>query len=674
VAQLRQTVVVAPFRVAGASEALAYLRDGLVELLSARLADDSAARSVDAGAVLSAWRQAGLARDVDVPRDTVVRLAERLGARRVVIGSVVGTRSRVILSATVVTVPDGAVTGTATVEGPADSVTTLVDRLAARLLVQAAGEDGALAGQTTESLPALRAFLVGQAAFRGSRFDDALRAYERALQQDSTFALAALQLVRTADRLESAEDRSWALAVAWRGQRALSERDRAQLVALAGPRYPEPSPAVELLAAWERPVQLAPERGSGWYELGARLFHDGEVAGVRSPRARAAFALRRAIELDTSDAPARLLLAHLAAGVPPEPAAGPLPGPAALRDSTGQLAPFILWRAAVARGDSAALRRVRDAMPRLGRTNLRAIAQAAQFDGAALTDARRAVGLLRDRAVRSPDRQDAVEAAHALALNEGRVDDAARAVDELAELRPGGRAHLRLRVLDALYGGADRTAGEAAARELGRLVETGPGTVPTLLRAEREADACVVGQWRLAADDTAGVARLVAALEAARPAPAPDRPVVTPPGVCAGLLDAALAVTLRRRDAAARVAHLDSLALTAGAAGDAIAYAPILVARLHERLGDARGALAAVRRRAYMVGWPRYQAAALRDEGRYAALAGEVDAARAAYLRFLALRAGAPGTLAGEAREVRAALDQLAEPPPTDERATPAPR
>jgi hypothetical protein len=73
--RLRQQVVVAPFRVAGASASLAYLRDGLVELLSTRLADDTAARSVDAGAVLSAWRRAGLTGDADVPRDTVVRLA-----------------------------------------------------------------------------------------------------------------------------------------------------------------------------------------------------------------------------------------------------------------------------------------------------------------------------------------------------------------------------------------------------------------------------------------------------------------------------------------------------------------------------------------------------------------------------------------------------------------------
>src|SRR6185295_1689033 len=129
----KQRVLVAPFRVAGASPSLAYLRDGVVELLSTRLADDSLARSIDAGAVIGAWRSAGLAAAMDVPRDTVVRLAARLGAERVVVGGVIGTPARLVLRATVLRVPDGSVVGQASVEGSADSITAVIDHLAARL-------------------------------------------------------------------------------------------------------------------------------------------------------------------------------------------------------------------------------------------------------------------------------------------------------------------------------------------------------------------------------------------------------------------------------------------------------------------------------------------------------------------------------------------------------------
>jgi DNA-binding SARP family transcriptional activator len=665
VAPLRQTLVVAPFRVAGASESLAYLRDGLVELLSARLADDSAARSVDAGAVLSAWRRAGLARDVDVPRDTVVRLAATLGAERVVIGSVVGTRSRAIFSATVVTVPAGAVAGSASVEGPTDSLTALVDRLAVRLLAQEAGEDPALAGQTTESLPALRAFLAAQAAFRGTRYDDAARGFQRALQQDSTFALAALQLVRSADRLRATDDRQWALALAWRGRAALSERDQALLAALAGPRFPDPTPAAELLAAWERPARLTPDRAAGWVELGGRLFEAGAVAGVPSARARAAVALRRALDIDASDAHARLLLAQLAAPPPGTPAEAPLPSPAALRDSAGPLAPFLGWRVAVARGDSAALAAWRESLPRLGPANLRAIAQAAQYDVVGLADARRAVTILRQRAGRPAERQDAAQAAHALALNEGRLDDAARALAELAELRPGGGGAQRLRVLDALYGDASDEAADAAARALATA------------RPEQPADACVVAQWRLARGDTSGVARVADALRALPPpaaVPAGGAVAAAPPALCAELLDAALAVAGGADDAGARLARLDSLALTPATAGDAAAYAPILLARLHARLGDAAGALAASRRRAYMVGWPRYLATALREEGRWAALAGDVAGARVAWERHLALRAAPDAALAAPTETVRRDLAALAAAPAAPAAAEPPSR
>jgi TolB-like protein len=646
--QLAQRVVVAPFRVTGASASLAYLRDGMVELLAARLADDSGARSVDAGAVLAAWRAAGLLGSGQVARDTVVRLAGRLGAERVVVGSVVGTPSRVVLSATVVAVPSGTVSAEASVEGPADSVTALVDRLAARLLVLGAGEDASLASQTTGSLRALRAFLDGQAAFRRGSHAVAVRRYEEALQIDSTFALAALQLARSADRLQLGAPRTRGLAVAWRGRAELDERARALLVAMAGPRYPAPSTPDEQEAAWERLIDLTPDRAEPWFEFAARLFHDGAAAGIADARARALVALQRALTLEPTYTPARELLAQLqaasTAGTPPA------------IDDRMPLAPFLRWRTAVAHGDEGALRAQRASFTQLGPTNLRAIAMAGQLDAVGLDDVRRAVRQLGARGVRPAERVDAVLAEHALALNEGRVRDALAATDRLAELRPGTRAHLRLRVLDALYGDGRADAADAAARTLQRGVGAAPAAEPNA-RAMQLADACVVAQWRLARGDTGSVRRTIGQLRAE-----PLRiALAAPPGAssamaCAALLEAALAVEQQAPDAAVAVARLDSLVFTAGVSADAATYAPILVARLHARLGDARAAHDAVRRRTYMTVWPRYLATALRDEGRYAQLAGVSDSARAAYVRFLALRAEPDAELRAQADTVRSAL------------------
>jgi len=613
--------------------------------------------------VLRAWRAAGLAGNVDVPRDTVVGLAAGLGAERVVIGNVVGTRAHVVINASVIAVPSGAPLGEGTVEGPADSILTLVDRLAARLLLQEAGEmnaDGAIADQTTASLPALRAFLAGQAAFRRAEFAVARRAYERALRLDSSFALAALQLVRADDRLQVHAGRSAALALAWSGRDALGEQERAALTALTGPRYPAPSSADEQLAAWQRLVELAPDRAESWYELGLRFLHDGAVLGRSDWPRRAVSAFQRALSIDSGYAPARVALVQVAARSPS--IAGFVPGDSTLRAaSLGPLAPFARWRAAVAHGDARALDRIRDTLPRLGRANLRAIAQASQFDAGALDDGRRALRELHGRTTQLADRVDLAEAEHSLALNEGRQRDAVDAAGRLDDLRPGSDAALRLAVLDALYGDGDQRAAEAAIPDLVRTTLQ-PLSTQRTVRVRQTADGCVLAQWRLGHGDTTDVRRLADLLRAEPANGVVESVAVTPPWVCAGLVEAALAVQLGRPDAFRLLARIDSLALSPAVVGDAAAYAPLLLARLHERLGDVSGALAATRRRSYMVGWPRYLATTLRAEGRYAGLLGATEVAHSAYERFLALRAQADSALAPDVQAVRRAVTSLVPP------------
>jgi DNA-binding SARP family transcriptional activator len=650
-APLEQSVVVAPFRVAGASASLAYLREGMVELLSTRLADDSESRSVDAGAVLAAWRAANLFNPTEVPRGDVVRLAAGLGAERVVIGNVVGTPSRVVITAAVVDVGSQWTSGEATVEGPADSITALVDRLAARILLVGAGEDVTLSDRTTESLRALRVFLAGQAAFRRGSYPVALRHYEDAVRVDSTFALAALQLARTADRLHLTRPRTRALALAWRERDALDARARSLLVALAGPRYPEPSDPDELIAAWERLVTLTPDRAESWFELADRLAREGGPARLADARARARVALRRALGLDSTYVPARELLAQLEDPPPGDAERRRISGAPA--DSSLPLEAFLRWRSAVILGDSASVRGVRSRFSDLGPRNLRAIAATALAEAISLGDARRAVRQLLAKGAGLDDQLDAVLADHALALNQGRLRDAENATVRLAELQPGTHTHLRLRVLDALYGDGDTTSAETAVRALERRSGPRPGADPST-RAVELADACVMAQWRLHRNDTTGVPRAIERLRADSLAAGLAAPPLAAGSVaCSELLEAWLAVTLVQPDAGRAVARLDSLAFTAGPSGDAIMYAPVLIARLHERLGGPHAALAAVRRHAQGVGWPRYLATGWHDEGRYAMAAGATDEAREAFRRYLILRAQPDPELRSEVEKVR---------------------
>jgi len=604
-----------PFRVAGADKSLGYLRDGMVELLSTRLADDSAARSVDAGAVLGAWRTAGIATAMDVSRDTVVKLAARLGAERVVIGSVVGSASRMILRATVLSVPSGTVSAEATVTGPSDSLTVLIDRLAARLITSEAGEEDRLPTNAPTSLPALRSYLAGQAAYRKGDFPAALDEYGKALVADSSFALAALHAAVAAEQVGDDEEVRRGVALAWGSRAELGERDGALLAAIAGPRYGSPSRAAEQNAAWQHVVDLAPASAESWFALGARLYHDGASAGVPSARGRATAAFERALSIDPNYLPARRYLVDTIKRPPAESYA------------------------------------------RLDAPTLRVIAMSSLYDGTRLDDGARAVRVLEARGTRGIDRASMLLAKHAMTLNRGRPREAADVAAQFNRMRAGSRVTLRLAVLDALYAEGDTADARTAARELlattGLVAATAPATSSSWL-----SDVCVLAQWQLQRGDSAWARKAIAVLRA-QPAIRAASVVSAAPGVCAQLLDVSLAVASRNRDAHARVRQLDSLVLTPQVAGDASAYANILISRLHERLDDAPGALAAIRRRSYMTVWPRYLASSLREEGRLAQRTGDKEGARDAYAKHLALRDSPEEELEEEVAVVQRLLSQL---------------
>ena len=630
---IRQRVVVAPFRVVGVSPGLTYLRDGVVELLSTRLADENSARSIDAGAVLGAWRAAGLAPAMDVPRDTVVKLAQQLGAERVVVGSVVGTPSHIILHAEVLVVPSGAVSSDASIAGPVDSLTTLIDRLAGQLLAAEAGEDAQLALQTTRSLPALRAFLAGQAALRAMDYTAALRHYNTALAADSVFALAALQAATMADRLLDVAQLRRSLAIAWAHRDALNERDRIRLDAYAAGTFATPATTQQQLDAWQRMVERTAIDADLGFALGWRIRHDGALAGLADPQARA----REALERPTSAAthpPTRGLLASM--------------GITAIDSnvtvaSLGPLAPFVRWRAALLRADTSALAHLRDTIFRLGPANLRAIALGSQYDGVGASDGALAAEYLAARATRQAERVDVMLAEHANALLRGHPRTAFDVLSRLDRAQPGSFVAQRLRVLDALYGDGDSSAAISAVQELASRSSVGErGDAATLTTSETmSANRCVLGQWYAGHGDSAFARRAADALRSLHIVP--TAAVSASPQVCAEVIDASLAVAARSPDARSRLLRLDSLVLSPQVVGDLSTYAPLLIARLHERSGDAAGALAAVRRRAYMMDWPRYLATMLREEARLAERAGDATGMRRALEHYRSYRDSTAG-------------------------------
>lgn len=632
----RQAVVVGPFRVGAADPSLAFLREGMVDLLASRLDDDSASRVVDPSAALAAWRATGLEEGGEVSGDVARRLGERLGARILVTGSVVGTASRVFVSASAISLSDGAILFTERVDRPADSLTALVDDLATRLVASNAGLRERLVGQRLPPLAAVRAFLNGQALYRREAYADAVREYERALELDSTFALAALRLALAADRLNTAEQHDGALGLAWSHKDALSPIDRAHLVAFAGPRYPDPSNEAEQLRAWNEAAMLAPDRSEVWEELGERFFYSGAVLGAVDARARAQGAFERALALDPSSDGARIHLLMLAARSADTATLRRYASEEALRE-LGERSDFVRWRVSVALGHRTQAERARERFPAMGRENLRLVAQSTLYDGIEAEDGERALRLLRARSRRTVEVVDAILAQHALALNEGRATYALDLTEQLEQLSPASEAHLRLRVLDAMYGEGDSTVAREAARELVAATRDSASARTPDVEARYLANLCVLGQWRVSTGDFRELPQTLAALRG-RASVRRTIPVSTPPRACAELLEAMAAVQRRSEGALVRVQRLDSLMLTGPAVGDAGAYAPLAVSRMYRRLGDSRRALHAIRRRAYFSGWPRYLASVRREEALLAMRVGEVAAARELVGRYLTLR------------------------------------
>ena len=186
---------------------MAWLREGMVELLTMRLAGSEALRVVEPGRVLTAWHGATSSGAGDASEELLQRVADEAGATRIVQGSISGTPDHLILAAWVIGMPGGRTEAQASVEGPADSLPFLVDRLSAKLLGLTGGVEGhRLASLEGVSPAAIRAFLAGRAAFRRGRPDEAVVHFREAVTIDSTFAVAGLDLWRAAGWTKSEAD------------------------------------------------------------------------------------------------------------------------------------------------------------------------------------------------------------------------------------------------------------------------------------------------------------------------------------------------------------------------------------------------------------------------------------------------------------------------------------
>jgi len=652
------TVAVVPFRVASADPALYYLREGMLDLLAAKLTGEGGLRATDPRQLLDAWRKAGGSESDELSRDDDLALARRLGAGRLLLGDVVGTPNRIVLTASLLGSAHGDSIAKLSVEGPPDSLAWLVDHLAARLLAETSAEGAARSTSlTSTSLPALRAYLDGQAKIRRVDVVGAAKDFERALDADSTFALAALGLRMASSWYGEATLQQRGLDIAWRERARLSQRDQAALLAVAGPRYPEAPTAQELLQTRQRYVELSPDRADAWYLLGDHAFHYGWVLNVPNPEERALESFRRASEIDSSYVVGYVHALPLSLSLGDTADARRFERLRLASDTSRFWYVLQRWQKAYTLGDSARGRAIADSIDLS--EGVYGMDQIAFYDGTGAPDVRRAIDTALKRVTDDAQRQGIERLAHDFELVSGRPSAGLAHLVASADSANDMNVSV-LKVRDALIADGDTAAALDGVRVLARW-EVGPVASDSARRANQRAATRVLEPWRLAHGDTSQTRRSIDRLRAiARPLTGARR---TEAEVEIVAIEALHADLVRSPDLRAIALRLDSLLRAmdyATANPGRTSLENLIAARLLEKVGDTRDALAAARRRTDV--WTEnnpYLATQLREQGRLAALAGEREEAIRAYRHYLALRWDPDPALRPQVEAVRRDLRQL---------------
>jgi serine/threonine-protein kinase len=332
-------IAVAPFDVLGAK--LETWREGLVDLLSASLDGAGPLKTVSPSAVIKEWNGR------TEPR-AAAELGANLGAGLVVYGRLVAAGND---SARVAGTLYDAVAREIIAEFSFRDLADRVDRLADSLALRIMGELSQrrplgvwrLASLGAASPAALKEFLRGEQHYRRFELDSAKHYYERAIELDSTFALAHNRRAYALGwSLHSDPEYILSLLRAGAFNHGLARRE--SLLVVADSLEGAMSGFVGDSASWSRAqrifttleyaVQEYPLDPQVWYKLGEARYHRPHL-GATPEEALEAFA--RAVTLDSAFVPAYKHLAELTLLLEGPDAARPIVEAHLVRGGSGEL-------------------------------------------------------------------------------------------------------------------------------------------------------------------------------------------------------------------------------------------------------------------------------------------------------------------------------------------------
>lgn len=293
------SVAIFPFSLQG-GPSVEYLREGIVNLLGTSLNGIGSLRSVDPTTLLNSM---SASQREGVDRNTADRIAREVGATSFIIGQISDRGDgEITLTATLYDLEDEESTpNTVSVSGREEEILDRVDRLAGLLLTALLGDEASRLSQTaaltTNKLSALKAYLQGEAEYREARWPTAISFFRRAIEDDSTFALAHYRLAVAADWASQFDTARVATTRALRHSKRLSAHDRELLVAFNSAVRGRADEAEE---AYRRITTDHPDDVEAWYRYGEVLYHYNPIRGRSVFESRPMFerAVRAAPEVE----------------------------------------------------------------------------------------------------------------------------------------------------------------------------------------------------------------------------------------------------------------------------------------------------------------------------------------------------------------------------------------
>ncbi len=269
-------IAIFPFTYRGAGD-FDYLREGMVDLLSAKLDGAGGLETVDANALLSHPELSG---GIRLSPEQAALLAQTHGAGAFILGNIVEAGGRIEITVSIYDEKDEPPTKVQSVAESEAHILAGVDQLARQVMMTqtGSGQTGSnqAPGVTTNSTAALKAYLQGERDSRAGRILDARDAFQQAAALDSTFALAWFRLSESAVPARQTELARRAAKHALRFMNKLSEHDqlllRANHARLTGD-------GAQAEALYREILFLRPDDKDAWVGLSKTLFLHNPIRG-----------------------------------------------------------------------------------------------------------------------------------------------------------------------------------------------------------------------------------------------------------------------------------------------------------------------------------------------------------------------------------------------------------